>query len=114
MNDPKIIPDMSKGTITVSHSAIKAYVNDANAGHDFFITTSDTEPDKDVEDYYCPDWDGEMIFGMKYEDGTNDGFSIAYDTTYTIYVRAAERNNYKASDWKLLGTVTTPSERTGE
>ena len=114
MNDPKIIPDMSKGTITVSHSAIKAYVNDANAGHDFFITTSDTEPDKDVEDYYCPDWDGEMIFGMKYEDGTNDGFSIAYDTTYTIYVRAAERDNYKASGWNLLGTVTTPSEGTGE
>lgn len=114
MNDPKIIPDMSKGTITVSHSAIKAYVNDANAGHDFFITTSDTEPDKDVEDYYCPDWDGEMIFGMKYEDGTNDGFSIAYDKTYTIYVRAAERDNYNASDWKWLGVVTIPPEGTGE
>ena len=114
MNNPKIIPDMSKGTITVSHSAIKAYVDDANAGHDFFITTGDTAPDADVEDYYLPDWDGEMIFGMKYEDGTNDGFSIAYDTTYTIYVRAAERDNYKASNWVKLGAIHTPSEGTGE
>lgn len=113
MDNPEITYDMSAGTITVSHSAIKAYVNDVNASHEFFITTGNTAPGPDEEDY-CRYWtyqDGEVVFDC---DEEHDGFSIAYDTTYTIYVRAAERDNYNASDWKLLGTVTTPPERTGE
>lgn len=113
MNDPLIIPDMSKGTITVSHSAIKAYVDDVNASHEFFITTDGTAPGPD-EEGYCRYWtyqDGEVVFDC---DEEHDGFSIEYDTTYTIYVRAAERNNYKASNWVKLGTIHTPSEGTGE
>ena len=82
MNDPLIIPDMSKGTITVSHSAIKAYVNDVNASHEFFITTGNTAPGPGEKDYYRY-WtyqDGEMVFESDEEvAGETGGFFIEYD-----------------------------------